>query len=131
MRKILFRAKRLKTNDWIYGYPLRFGFTGKEKWFLLPTYASSFYEMEIDPSTIGEWTGLENEEGWRIFEGDIFVNNDEAYGKLYYQVVWDYSTWLLEPIGDDAPALGMTWAETQKIVGNIHDNPELLKGCES
>lgn len=138
MREIIFRAKELRTNDWIYGYPLRFGFTGKEKWFLLPTFASSFYEREIDQSTIGEWTFLRDIKGVRIFEGDILEirYKDQTYRRAvrWYggkgEPVFDF-----DDSSDVCDCNGLSWLMNSSanylVIGNIYDNPELLKGGEA
>lgn len=55
MKKYTCRAKRKDNNEWIYGYVCRYGHTGKEKWYIIPEYASALYSVEVIPETIGRY----------------------------------------------------------------------------
>lgn len=83
----------------------------------------SFYNgfvFAVDPATVGQCTGMKDENGERIFEGDIVRWDAREFGSEYYeQVRWDYE--LLSLREND-------WPEHCEIIGNIHDNPELLEG---
>ena len=86
MREILFRGKRIDNGEWVQGYPCRYGWIGKEKDYIIPDYASALYTAEIDPETIGQYTGIVDKYGMKIFEGDIVWNDyDNGKGK----VEWD------------------------------------------
>ena len=70
-RQIEFRGKRIDNGKWVYGYYVKYGFVGKEKHYIVPSYASDLYAIEVDPSTIGQSTGLVDKNEKRIYEFDI------------------------------------------------------------
>ena len=130
MREILFRGKRLDNGDWVYGYYVHIGPVSCQRAYIIPEYASSLYVNEVDPSTVGQYTGLNDKHGKRIFEGDIAKvlqgkDKDIAYvgfengafmlypktGNIYERTLWEYwyNDWDVE------------------VIGNITDNPELLE----
>ena len=71
MRQIEFRGKRLDNGEWVYGYYVKYGFVGKEKHYIVPSYASDLYAIEVDPLTIGQFTGLVDKNDVKIYEFDI------------------------------------------------------------
>jgi len=126
MREILFRGKRLDNGEWIQGYPCRYGWIGKEKDYIIPDYASALYTAEIDPETIGQYTGLTDMNGRKIFEGDTVWNSyDEDYGKVEWdndmaKFIITFPTFTVD--------FANVYGEELEIDGNVYDNPELLKG---
>ena len=129
MREILFRGKRLDNGEWVYGYYVHIGPVSCQRAYIIPEYASALYVNEVDPSTVGQYTGLNDKHGKRIFDGDIAKvlqgkDKDIAYvgfengafmlypktGNIYERTLWSYwyNDWDVE------------------VVGNITDNPELL-----
>ena len=126
MRKILFRGKRTDNGEWVQGYPCRYGWIGKEKDYIIPDYASALYTAEIDPETVGQYTGLTDMNGRKIFEGDTVWNSyDEDYGKVEWdndmaKFIITFPTFTVD--------FANVYGEELEIVGNVYDNPELLKG---
>ncbi len=130
--EILFRGKRMDNGEWVEGDLLRAKYYRNDidHWFLF-TNAEAFpaneflgYE-EVDPSTVGRYTGLTDKNGVKIFEGDIIKTRDNTV----CTVEWD---------GENARILGFTAGRERRIVyvgrepkveviGNIHDNPDLLE----
>ena len=81
--KYLVKAKRTDNREWVVGGLVRYGFTGKEKYYIVPDYASDLYAIEIDPNTICRCTGLKDENRKQIWENDILQNGN------YFVVIWN------------------------------------------
>ena len=116
----LYKAKRISDGEWVVGYIIRYGHTGKEKYYIVPTYASDLYSFLIDSSTICRCTGYAG-----IYEKDIFQCDDEMY-----VIEWsDYSlSWEAQAIGNtDNISLGEFEPDEIYAIGNTIDNPELLE----
>lgn len=141
MREILFRGKDLKNNEWTEGYYCRYGWTGKEKDYIIPDYASVLWGVEVDSNTIGQYTGLTDKNDVKIFEGDI-VKGTAYSGKFVGVIVWideiggfgvryrkrqEATAWENSSILKCA-SKGRTDEFTAEVIGNIYDNPELIGG---
>lgn len=125
MREILFRGKRVDNGEWVQGYICRYGWIGKEKDYIIPDYASALYTAKIDPETVGQYTGLTDKNGRKIFEGDIVWN---SYNEDYGKVEWDNDTArFIITCSKFTVNFNSVWGEELEIVGNVYDNPELLK----
>lgn len=147
MREILFRGKRFDNGEWVYwdrygritdinGEPTK---TEIDIPTLLPypTYISDL--PIINDETVGQYTGLTDKNGKKIFEGDI-VRLYDTWGEWRAVVEFgnpngNYSWgWQLNPIGKvDINTDILCWVEMEdagafcEVIGNIHDNPELLE----
>ena len=128
MREILFRGKRIANGKWVQGYPCRYGWIGKEKDYIIPDYASALYTAEIDPETVGQYTGLTDMNGNKIFEGDIVVSDYIDYEDERGVIQWDsdiakfiitFSTFTID--------FDNVYGRELEIVGNVYDNPEHLE----
>lgn len=126
MREILFRGKRIDNGEWVQGYPCRYGWIGKEKDYIIPDYASALYTAEIDLETIGQYTGIVDKYGMKIFEGDIVWNDyDNGKGKVEWdndmaKFIITFSTFTID--------FDNIYGDELDVIGNVYDNPELLKG---
>lgn len=124
MREILFRGKRVDNGEWVQGYPCRYGWTGKEKDYIIPDYASALYTAEIDPETVGQYTGLTDVNGNKIFEGDIVSS-----GTINpYTISFNQTLCCFYLKRCDLECGGFFTAGDAKcieVIGNIYDNPEL------
>ena len=128
MREILFRGKSTDTGAWVYGYYCGpFGdFDEHEICDIADTTCS---RVDVDPETVGQYTGLTDTNGKRIYEGDIVTFKTSVC--TFKPCVVEYSNAearFVARIGDIRYA--MTDSFVYEIIGNIHDNPELIGGKE-
>ncbi len=144
MREILYRAKVKDKNELIgKGFPIDENGNLKSEWVFgvpIPRYPEIFLawneacneyeEVTIISETVGQYTGLTDKNSTKIFEGDIVKTK---YGRLC-QVFWFSSPcsqgWDLMPIGDKhkCPDEYDLWIpKNLEVIGNVHDNPELLQ----
>ena len=166
MREILFRGKRVDNGEWVEGNNIIIVQDGRA--FIIPTgtkidgyreedgtlFMATFY-CEVIPETVGQYTGLTDKNGKKIFEGDIILYIDNLDRELYeeslerpedyegcyldnlwnvsevvYNIEFSYPAFDLQKHDFDSNALselcesGFYYYE---IIGNIHDNPELLE----
>ncbi len=146
MREILFRGKRMDGGEWVYGYCEKYcerhcicvvteslnsgGFPIRQL-------------IDVLPETVGQFTSLKDNNGNRIFEGDIVktkqYGKDNGSGVNFnnfdiFEVIWKYAGYYLE---NSLRSFNLTGSlrnsivEPFEVIGNVHDNPELLGGGES
>lgn len=122
MREILFRGKVAdEPDEWVYGYLLpdariiqTVEFTGNK--------CCGVGTFQIRPETVGQYTGMTDKNGKKMFEGDIIKDRFDDIGQIEYKPKyvafiiqgWEtgFAFWVKKDI---------------EVIGNIHDNPELLK----
>lgn len=142
MRDILFRGKRVDNGEWVEGYyaKVKNYLTEKEEHIIIPLDTTLYYET-VDPETVGEYIGFDDRNSQKIFEGDImaFHLEDEEertidgvikYGNFNCSCCDGVYGWYID--GGDIRCIDYTnWGnladEIVFVVGNIHDNPELLE----
>ena len=129
MREILFRGKRLDNGAWETGSLVIVRMDCHDAQYYIADKMTG-YHTPVDPSTVGQYTGLKDKNGKRIFDGDVAKvlqgkDKDIAYvgfengafmlypktGNIYERTLWEYwyNDWDVE------------------VIGNITDNQELLE----
>ena len=122
MREILFRGKRKSDGKWWEGYlTVVFQHTYIEK-----ANENEAFRFVVDPETVGQFTGLTDKNGKRIFEGDIVEVNYDAYPSERGEVFFRNGSFRLKKVSEVLSLYGFLW--WCEVIGNIHDNPELLEG---
>lgn len=136
MREILFRAKHYRTKQWVYGIPFKNPLRGSESAYypqIIPEVHgvhSSVNSCSIIEETIGQYIGMVDCNGTKIFEGDIIQDGNCEYNKYVVEYSTERGGFLPFAHGD-----GCGCCETatlydstcHTVIGNIYDNPELLK----
>ena len=135
MRTIKFRARR-KNGKWVVGnfinhFSTYFKTEERHSIFLpKPENDNGGYWVEdIDPETVGQFTGLYDCDGKEIYDGDILRFGNSPSGVC--EVKWDESIaafCILFYFEDEIGSRPIGGRVEFAIIGNIHDNPELLKG---
>ena len=127
MREILFRGKRVDNGEWVEGC----GIIATENWVSIfnviddiEENSSEVNEIEILPETVGQFTGLTDNNGRKIFEGDIvdYISSDvignPKTGTIIVDDITDYGTMVY-----------LNHSGEVEVIGNIHDNPEIIKSA--
>jgi len=124
MREIKFRGKRKNNGEWVYGCYYQYS-DGRVAILTHEDIGFQYWtgKQQVDPKTVGQYTGLKDKNDKEIYEGDIVkANMDFGPGGMAEQttsIYWDENVggWQFNYF-DKA---------TIEIIGNIHDNPELLE----
>ncbi len=143
MREILFRGKRIDNGEWVYGAyhkhdTVKVCITGDDSKPKHLIVADGFCDWgfepplmcyNVDPKTVGQYTGLTDENGKKIFEGDIVHSLHSVHSISELELVgycgggfspFAIPGWECTPDGSDT-----------EVIGNVHDNPELLGGADN
>jgi uncharacterized phage protein (TIGR01671 family) len=125
MREILFRAKRKDTGEWVEGFYFE-SFTEIPYIMTLHDHILGMTEFyEVDPATVGQFTGLLDKNGKRIFEGDIVKAHDayKQYSEPNHEftgaVEFDNASFL---INQDDCVKHYRWMDYEcEVISTIHD----------
>ncbi len=126
-RVIEFRGRRIDNNEWVYGDLETRRASGRT---FIHTYnedGTYNKQYEVDPDTVGQFTGLLDKNGKEIYEGDI-IRIKEPNG-MYSEAELQFCErgyWAINHGINDRVIAGFVDKKQIEVVGNIHDNPELL-----
>lgn len=127
MREIKFRGKRLDNGEWVVGSYIEAENRDRSIAHQIIPYKAGLVVREVDPATVGQYTGLKDKNGREIYEGDIIGG---SYGSIN-GLEWPFKSeikWNDEECGFNTPIWGdMDSTHYYNVLGNIHDNPDLLK----
>lgn len=136
MREILFRGKRADNGEWIYGnllvdYPCcKNGVDETVKLYSILDFKTNEEEVkkvEVIPSTVGQYTDLTDKDGKKIFDGHI-IRNLKTKETAVVQWFPEHSAFMVWCKSSNE--VGFLYECTKsniEVIGNIHDNPELLE----
>jgi len=129
MREIKFRGKRLDNGEWLYGSLVILN----GRYFIF----DDANRHEVDPTTVGEFTGLKDKNGKEIYEGDVIrspLSEDKTRPHRIFTIPATQLLWgaLVDRKELCYLRLDQDWIYKfgKEVIGNIHDNLELLKGGE-
>ena len=145
MREIIFRGKRLNNGEWVYG---QFTATMHARSFIRPDnicqYDASILYVDddkwyrgakIDEQTVGQYTGLTDIHGKKIFEGDIVKHYNFSVDPEHFSsgvILWNDDACRWERTDTECSERFFISSECKyEVIGNIHDNPELMGGTEN
>ncbi len=122
MREIKFRGKRIDNGEWVYGYYV--GDCGDGCHEICDINSPLGTRIEVDPATVGQFTGLKDKNSNEIYEGDIFITRMEVTAVVEWEKEGRFLGFTM--VGE-RKIVYINREPTAEIIGNIYDNPELIQ----
>ena len=136
MRIILFRGKRIDSGEWEYGNCV---FTENKVCLIYnQTHSIDLQGFTVEENSVGQYTGLTDKNGTRVFEGDI-LKIINKYQSPFDDDTNEYTDITTDVVHFDDEGLCFSYGKSPflcvvdnvtaeyEVIGNIHDNPELLE----
>ena len=131
-REILFRGKR-KNGQWVYGsLVVSEGIDPAIYYEVRNKLIIQFDWCYVNPETIGQYTGLKDKNGIKIFEGDIIESNGYKHLVKYNENLAGFCAVNVKH-PEDLCGINQQWINecSKVVIGNVTDNPEMVKGCSN
>lgn len=130
MREIVFRGKRVEDGKWLYGYYSDEKAEDTDFPCIVPLEPVPDYDWEVDPETVGQYTGLTDKNGKKIFEHDILKAYDPLDKRYFIGVVkyFDASFYICDT--KSVPCYFGEYCFTDfevEVIGNVYDDVNLLE----
>lgn len=138
VREYKFRGKRKDNGEWVYGVPVETSISGV---YMVSSKAQTkggrggvvirdvVVQHEVDPATVGQYTGLKDKHWREIYEGDILrylkVAGHTSTGIVKY--ITEFARWEYWHTQQNEGFPVLSDCDNMDVIGNIHDNPELLE----
>lgn len=124
MREIIFRGKSIDSGEWLYG-----DYAPRTSLYHANIFTKENYleGVAVDEETVGQYTGLTDKNGRRIFEGDIIADKNELFS-----VRWSEKISGFVAVGEHRmqPSMNQGTMKYCEVVGNIYDNDESMQNTE-
>lgn len=129
MREILFRGKHMAGSPWCYG---NLAVRKDGVAIITPDDTPCGVYGQVDPATVGQYTGLTDKNGKKIFEGDVvrfsLITGRSLVHQGLRQVTFNAGSFMIEDpySGDDETISRIAASVELEVVGNVHDNPGMI-----
>lgn len=123
MREILFRGKRVDNGEWVYGNYIHTDCYKEANDYIRQ---NETFGHAVDPSTVGQYIGLTEKNGKKIFEGDIVAH--VKFPDEPALICWHETGFAIKGLWYESDI--SRYIKHIEVIGNIHDNPELIGGAK-